>query len=39
MKLQLMFLFIDIFMLLAYAYLWLRSTVVRAMWRRLKLPN
>ena len=39
MKLQLMFIFIDIFMLLTYAYLWLRSTVVRAMWQRSKLTN
>jgi hypothetical protein len=39
MKLQLMFLLMDVFILLAYAYLWLKSTVIRTMWRRLKLPN
>ncbi len=29
----------DIFILLAYAYLWLKTNVVRAMWKRLKLPD
>jgi len=39
MKLQFMFLLMDIFILLVYAYLWLKSTVTRTMWPRMKLPN
>jgi len=39
MKLQLMFLLMDIFMLFACGYLWLKAAFVRAMRRRLELPN
>jgi len=39
MKLQLMFLLMDIFMLIACGYLWLKAAFVHAMRRRLKLPN
>jgi len=39
MKLQLMFLLMDFLMLLACSYLWLKAAFVRAMRRRLKLPN
>lgn len=38
MKLQLMFLLMDVLLLLACSYLWLQATFMRAM-RRLKLPN
>jgi hypothetical protein len=37
MKLQLMFLLMDILMLLACGYLWLKAAFAHAMWRRLKL--
>ena len=39
MKLHLMFLLMDILLFLACGYLWLKSAFVRAMLRRLKLPN
>lgn len=39
MKLQLMFLLMDILMFLACGYLWLKAVFVRAMRWRLKLPN
>ncbi len=39
MKLQLMFLLMDILLLLACGYLWLKSAFVHAMRRRMKLPN
>jgi len=38
MKLQLMFLLMDVLLLLACSYLWLKAAFMRAM-RRLKLPN
>jgi hypothetical protein len=37
MKLQLMFLLMDILMLLAYCYFWLKAAFAGAMQRRLKL--
>ncbi len=37
MKLQLMFLLMDILMLLTCGYLWLKTFFLRAMRRRLKL--
>jgi hypothetical protein len=39
MKLQLMFLLMDILMLLACGYLWLKTAFARVMWRRFKLPK
>ena len=39
MKLQLMFLLMDILMLLACGYLWMKNAFVHAMRRRIKLPN
>ena len=39
MKLQFMFLLMDILMLLACGYLWLRTFFLRAMRWHLKLPN
>jgi hypothetical protein len=39
MKLQLMFLLMDILMLLVCGYFWLKYAFVRAMRRRLKLLN
>jgi len=39
MKLQLMFLLMDVLMLLACGYLWLRTFFLRAMRWHLKLPN
>jgi hypothetical protein len=38
MKLQLMFLLMDVLLLLACGFLWLKTAFVRAM-RRLKLTN
>jgi len=39
MKLHLMFLLIDILLLLACGYLWLKSAFVHAMRQRMKLPS
>jgi hypothetical protein len=39
MKLQLMFLLMDVFMLLACGYFWLKYALMRATRWRLKLPN
>jgi hypothetical protein len=39
MKLQLMFLLMDILMLFAFGYFWLKTALVRTFRWRLKLPN
>ena len=39
MKLHLIFLLMDILMLLACGYLWLKYAFVRVIRQRLKLPN